>query len=72
MQTRIEREWKSIFCPDQKENTLIMLEWEILSEGGRILKKRLHQMDCHHPKLTKWGELDCRWRCERILAKYEQ
>jgi len=46
-----------------------MVEWDVLSEKGRILKRSLHQIDCHHSKLAKLGGLDCEWGCERIIVK---
>jgi len=72
LEQKIEREWKSILCPGEKDKAFIMVEWGVLSEKGRILKKILHQIDCHHSKLTKLGGLDCDWECERILVKREK
>jgi hypothetical protein len=69
MEQKIEREWKSIFCPGERAKTLVMVEWNIASEKGRILKKSLRQIDCHHPQLTRFGEADCEWRCEKVLGK---
>jgi len=67
-----EREWKSILCPGDKNKAFIMVEWDVLSEKGRILKRSLHQIDCHHSKLAKLGGLDCEWGCERIIVKSEK
>jgi hypothetical protein len=35
MEQKIEREWKSIVCPEAKGNTMVMCEWEI-SLGGVV------------------------------------
>ena len=51
-QTR-EREWKSVACPGGKGRTLVMLEWDVVSEKGRILKRSLKQMDCQNPGLSR-------------------
>jgi len=69
MEKKIEREWKSIVCPDGKEKVIVMCEWDILSEMGRILKKTLKQIDCHNPKLTEFGGADCNWACKKAIAK---
>lgn len=69
MEKKIEREWKSIVCPDGKEKVIVVCEWDILSEMGRILKKTLKQIDCHHPKLTELGGADCNWACKKTIAK---
>ncbi len=50
---------------------MVMCEWEILSEEGRILRKTLKQMDCHDPKLTELGGRGCNWACEKTIAKRE-
>jgi hypothetical protein len=71
MEKKMEREWKSIVCPDGKEKVIVMCEWDILSETERILKKTLKQIDCHHPKLTKLGGADCNWACKKAIAKEE-
>ncbi len=71
MEHRIEREWKSVACPDGKNNSMVMCEWEILSEEGRILRKTLKQMDCHNPKLTELGGRDCNRACEKIVVREE-
>ena len=31
MEQKIEREWKSIVCPEGKERTMVMCEWDIVS-----------------------------------------
>jgi hypothetical protein len=72
LERKIEREWKSIRCPAGKDKTLIMAEWDIISEKGRILKKSLRQIDCHHPPLTTFGEADCKWGCEGMIGKRER
>ena len=71
MERKIERGWKSIVCPDGKEKVIVMCEWEILSEMGRILKKTLKQIDCDNPKLTEFGGADCNWACRKVIAKEE-
>lgn len=71
MEQKMEREWKSIVCPDRKEKAVVMCEWDILSEGGRILKKTLKQIDCYNPRLTEFGGTDCSWTCEKAIAKEE-
>jgi hypothetical protein len=72
LEQKIEREWKTILCPGERDKTFIMMEWDVLSEKGRILKKSLRQIDCHHSKLTKFGGLGCDWECERIISKKEK
>jgi len=71
MEQKIAREMKSVVCPDVKEKAIVMCEWNILSEMGRILKKTLKQIDCHNPKLTEFGGADCNWAWRRIIAKEE-
>jgi hypothetical protein len=72
MKQKIEREWKSIVCPELKERSLVMCEWELTSEKGRVLKKTLKQIDCWNPKLSEFGEGDCNWGCEKVIAKMEK
>jgi hypothetical protein len=72
LEPKIEREWKSILCPKGKNKTLVMVEWDIVSEKGRILKRSLRQIDCHHPPLTIFGGRDCEWGCERVIGKRER
>ena len=72
MEQKIEREWKSISCPGERVKTKIMVEWDIVSEKGRILKKSLRQIDCHHPHLTELGGADCMWGCESVIGKSER
>ena len=48
-----------------------MVEWEIVSKKGRILKKTLRQIDCHHPQLAQFGGVDCKWGCQRVIGKRE-
>ena len=71
MEQKISREWKSIVCPDGKAQSVVMSEWDILSEEGRIVKKTLKQIDCHNPRLAEFGGTDCRWVCEKAIAKEE-
>ncbi len=52
MEQKIEREWKSIRCPERKEKTLVMREWDIFSREGRIFRRTLKQIDCFNPKLN--------------------
>lgn len=72
MEQKIEREWNSIRCPGGKDKTLVMIEWNIVSEKSRILKKGLRQIDCHHPRWTQFGGADCEWGCERVIEKIER
>ncbi len=72
MERKIEREWKSIRCPEGKDKTIIMVEWDIVSEQGRVLEKRLRQIDCHYPPLTALGGADCAWGCEAVIGKREE
>jgi hypothetical protein len=72
LEQKTEREWKSIRCPGGKGKTLIMVEWEIVSEKDRILKKSLRQIDCHHPQLAQFGGADCEWGCEGLFGKGEK
>jgi len=46
-----------------------MIEWKILLEKGRLLKKSLRQIDCHHPQLMEFGGTDCEWGCEGVIGK---
>jgi hypothetical protein len=72
LEKKIEREWKSILCPGGKDRTWVMVEWDIVSEKGRILKRNLRQIDCHHPQLNEFGGVDCRWGCEGVIGKRER
>jgi hypothetical protein len=69
MEQKTEREWKSINCPGREGKTVVMVEWDIISEKGRILKKSLRQIDCHHPPLTEFGGEDYKWGCEGVIGK---
>jgi hypothetical protein len=71
LEPKIEREWKSIRCPGEEGKTSVMVEWEIVSKEGRVLKKSLRQIDCHHPQLAQFGGADCKWGCERLIGKRE-
>jgi len=71
MEPKIEREWKSIICPDGKAQSMVMSEWDIVSEEDRIVKKTLRQIDCHNPRLTEFGGTDCSWACTKAIAKEE-
>ena len=72
MEQKIEREWISIVCPEGREKTSVMCEWDIVSREGRIFRRTLKLMDCHHPKLTEFGGIDCKWGCEGIMTKRER
>lgn len=37
MEQKIEREWKTVTCPEGKKKTMVMCEWEIVSGGGSYL-----------------------------------
>jgi hypothetical protein len=67
-----EREWNSILCPERQCRTTVMCEWDVLSKGGRILKRTLRQIDCHNAELVQFGGVDCRWGCEGIIRKRER
>ena len=69
LEQKAEREWKSIRCSGRKDKTLIMIEWDILQEKGRLLKKRLRQIDCHYPQMTEFGGADCEWGCEGVIGR---
>jgi hypothetical protein len=69
MGQKIEREWKSIVCPDWKEKTAVMREWNILFEKGNGLQRTLTLIDCHNPRLSEFGGADCNWACEKAIAK---
>jgi len=69
MERKTAREWKSIVCPDGKAQSLVMSEWDILSEEGRVLKKTLRQIDCHSSRLADFGRMDCSWACKKAIVK---
>jgi len=69
LEQKTEREWKSIRCPGNTDKTIIMVEWDIISEKGRVIKRSLRQIDCHHPPLTIFGGRDCEWGCEGVIGK---
>ena len=69
MERKIERGWKSIVCPNAREKVLVMVEWDILSEMGRILKRTLRQIDCHNPNLPEFGGANCNWAWKKAIAK---
>lgn len=72
LEQKTEREWKSLHCPGGKGKTWIMVEWDIVSEKGHLLKKSLCQIDCHHPQLAQFGGADCEWGCEGLFGKREK
>jgi hypothetical protein len=72
LEQEIEREWKSVLCPEWKGRTWIMCEWEIVSEKGRILKRTLEQIDCRCPHLMEFGGADCHWECAGVIGKRER
>jgi hypothetical protein len=67
MEQKLEREWKSIGCPERDEKTLVMCEWATLSEIGSVLQRTLRQIDCNNPKLAEFGGGDCDWACENVM-----
>jgi hypothetical protein len=71
LEEKREKEWKTILCPGGKGRNWVMCEWDIVSEKGRILKRTLKQIDCHHPQLTLFGGTDCNWECEGVIGKRE-
>ncbi len=72
MEQKVEREWQSILCREKEEKALVMCEWDIISEKGRILRRTLRLIDCHNPRLAEFGGTDCNWGCERVIAKGER
>jgi len=72
MEKRVEREWRSASCQPGKQPAWMMCEWDIVSEGGRIVRKTLRQIDCHHPLLAEFGGGDCDWKCLELLTKREK
>jgi len=66
-----EREWKMVLCPGGKGRNLVMCEWNIVLEKGRILKRTLKQIDCYDPQLAQFGGVDCSWGCEGVMVKRE-
>ena len=72
MEQRMEREWETIQCPRKEERTRVMCEWDVMSKGGRILRRILRQIDCHDPRLGVFGESDCDWPCQQIILKQEK
>jgi hypothetical protein len=72
LKQEIEREWKSVLCPEGKGRTWLMCEWDIVSEKGRILKRTLRQIDCRCPHLMEFGGADCNWECEGVISKRER
>ena len=72
MERTREREWKSIACPEGRGRALVVCEWDIVSEKGRILKKTLKQIGCQNPQLTEFGGADCHWGCEGVIGKREK
>jgi len=69
MERKVEKEWKSIRCPERGQKTLLRCEWDMVVEQGRILRRTLKQIDCYNPELSMFGGTDCRWRCEGVIAK---
>jgi hypothetical protein len=67
-----EREWKTILCPEGKGKSLVMCEWDIELEKGRIFRRNLKQIDCCNPMLIILGGEDCNWKCEEVIAKRER
>ena len=72
MEKAKEREWRSIVCPEGKCKTVVMCEWDLVSKGGRILKRTLNQIDCHNPRLAAFGGEGCQWGCEGVIRKRER
>ncbi len=69
MEQKREKEWKTILCPGGKGRNLLMCEWDVVSEKGRILKRTLNQIDCRHPQLILFGGTGCNWECEGVIGK---
>jgi len=71
LEQKREKEWKMVLCPGGRGRNLVMCEWEIASEKGRILKRTLKLIDCCNPQLTLFGGADCNWGCEGVIMKRE-
>jgi len=71
LEEKREREWRTILCPGGNGRHLVMCEWDIVSEKGRILKRALRQIDCTNPQLADYGGADCNWECEEVIMKRE-
>jgi hypothetical protein len=71
LEQKREKEWKTVLCPGGRGRNLVMCEWDIVSEKGRILKRTLKQIDCYNPQLTVFGGADCNWGCEEVIVKRE-
>ena len=69
---RVERERMSILCPERGRESVLLCEWEVEAAQGRILKRRLKQIDCHNPDLPVFGGAECHWGCEVIISKREK
>lgn len=67
-----ERERRAIDCPEGRGKTRILCEWEVVTEKGRILKRRLKQLDCQNKGLSDLGGEDCQWGCEKVFLKQER
>ena len=72
LEQKREREWKSVACPEGRGRALVMLEWDVVSEKGRILKRALKQINCQNPGLTVFGGKGCDWKCEGVITKRER
>jgi len=72
MAKRVERERMSILCPERGQKSVLLCEWEVEAAQGRILKRRLKQIDCHNPDLPVFGGAECHWGCEEVIRKREK
>jgi len=69
LEQRVEREWKSVRCPHGEGRVRLMCEWKVIAVEGRILKKELTLIDCHHPPLARFGGESCGWDCMKVVSR---
>ena len=69
LEQRVEREWKSVRCPHGEGRVRLMCEWKVIAVEGRILKKELTLIDCHHPRWSLFGGEGCQWECEQGVTR---
>ena len=69
MEQRVEREWKSVRCPQGEGRIRIMCEWKVIAVEGRVLKRELTLIDCHHPLLARLEGGSCGWGCMEAVTR---
>ncbi len=72
MDHRVEREWKTVLCPERNERTRLLCEWSTVCEKGRILQRTLKGIDCFSPMLAELGGPECRWECQGVICRRER